>query len=141
MPQATHEIQVRVRYAETDPMGYVHHSHYFTYFEMGRTEFLRAQGWRYRDFEERGFFMVAVKVSCRFHKPARYDDLLTLRTIITRMTPARIEHRYELYRGQELLTEAESTLACVDSEGRLQAIPEEFRREEGPEATVDRKAT
>lgn len=130
MPASTHEIPIRVRYAETDPMGYVHHSRYFTYFEMGRTELLRASGWRYRDFEERGFFMVVAKIACRFHKPARYDDLLTLRTTVTRTTLARIEHRYELLRDGELLTEAESTLACVDSDGRLQAIPEEFRARE-----------
>lgn len=120
------EIQIRVRYAEADPMGYLHHAHYFTYFEMGRTELLRAQGWSYRDIEARGQFIVVVKLSCRFHRPARYDDLLTLRTWVTRVTRARIEHRYELWRDGTLLTEAESTLACVDRDGQLQPIPEEF---------------
>lgn len=123
----THEIQIRVRYAETDPMGYLHHSHYFTYFEMGRTELLRAKGFRYRDLEERGYLMVVAKISSRFRKPARYDDLLTLRTTVTRVTRARIDHRYELLRDGELLTEAESTLACVDREGNLQAIPAELQ--------------
>jgi acyl-CoA thioester hydrolase len=123
----THEIPIRVRYVETDPMGYLHHSHYFTYFEMGRTELLRAMGYRYRDLEERGYFMVVAKIACRFRKPARYDDLLTLRTTVARVTRARIDHRYELLRDGELLTDAESTLACVDREGNLQAIPEELR--------------
>jgi acyl-CoA thioester hydrolase len=123
----THEIPIRVRYVETDPMGYLHHSHYFTYFEMGRTELLRAMGYRYRDLEERGYFMVVAKIACRFRKPARYDDLLTLRTTVARVTRARIDHRYELLRDGELLTDAESTLACVDRNGNLQAIPEELR--------------
>lgn len=123
----THEIEIRVRYTETDPMGYLHHSHYFTYFEMGRTELLRAMGFRYRNLEERGYFMVVVKIASRFRRPARYDDLLTLRTTVTRTTLARIDYRYELLREGELLTEAESTLACVDRDGNLRAIPEELR--------------
>ena len=122
------EIQIRVRYAEADPMGYLHHAHYFTYFEMGRTELLREQGWSYREIEASGLFIVVVKISCRFHSPARYDELLTLRTRLTRVTRARIEHRYELWRDETLLTEAESTLACVDRDGRLQPIPEELLR-------------
>lgn len=122
----TGEIEVRVRYVEADPMGYLHHSHYFSYFELGRTELLRAQGRSYREIEAGGLFIVVVKLSCRFHKPARYDDLLRLRTTLTRVTRARIEHRYELYRDGVLLTEAESTLACVDREGRVQPVPEGF---------------
>jgi acyl-CoA thioester hydrolase len=124
------EIQIRVRYAETDPMGCLHHSHYFTYFEIGRTELLRSQGWTYREIEERGNFIVVVKISCRFRQPARYDDLLTLQTWLKRVTRARIEHRYELWRDDTLLAEAESTLACVDREGRLQLIPEEMTTED-----------
>jgi len=120
------EIEIRVRYAETDPMGYLHHAHYFTYFEMGRTELLRSQGWTYREIEARGQFIVVVKISCRFRQPARYDDLLTLRTRLSRVTRARIEHQYELWRGDTLLTEAESTLACVDRHGSLQPIPDEI---------------
>lgn len=120
------EIEIRVRYVETDPMGLLHHAHYFTYFEMGRTELLRSQGWSYREIEQRGYFMVVVKIACRFRRPARYDDVLTLRTRVTRATRARIEHRYELWRGGTLLAEAESTLACIDREGKLQLIPEEM---------------
>jgi acyl-CoA thioester hydrolase len=120
------EIEIRVRYVETDPMGFLHHAHYFTYFEMGRTELLRSQGWSYREIEERGYFIVVVKIACRFRQPARYDDVLTLRTWLKRVTRARIEHHYELWCGESLLAEAESTLACVDREGKLQLIPEEL---------------
>lgn len=120
----SHETQIRVRYAETDAMGYLHHSNYLTYFEIGRTELFRAGGGSYRAVEEGGLFLVVVKIDVRFKRPARYDDLLTLKTEITRITPARIEHAYELFREDELLTTGTSTLACVNAEGRASALPD-----------------
>jgi len=125
----THELSIRVRYAETDQMAYLHHANYIVYFEMGRTELLRARGLSYRELEDQGVLLVVVKLSCRYRKPARYDDLLTLRTTLGRTTHVRIEHRYELFRGDTLLAEGESTLACVDREGKLQALPEILRGE------------
>ena len=122
------EVEIRVRYEETDPMGYLHHSNYFTYFEIGRTELLRQQGLSYRDIELRGQFIVVAKIQCKFSRPARYDDLLTLRTRLTRVTRARIEHHYELFCGDILLAESDSTLACVDRKGQIQPVPEEFSR-------------
>jgi acyl-CoA thioester hydrolase len=118
-----HEIEIRVRYQETDAMGVLHHANYLTYFEMGRTELLRANGFDYRKIEEGGLFMVIVEVSCRYRRPARYDDVLRLKTSTVRVTPARIEHSYALERGQDLLAEGRSTLACVDREGNLQRVP------------------
>ncbi len=123
---AEHEIQIRVRYNETDPMGYLHHGNYFAYFEMGRTELLRSQGGNYRQMEAAGLFMVVVSIECKYRKSARYDDLLTLKTRIARVTPAKLEHDYQIYRDGELLTEARSVLACVDSSGSVQRIPEAF---------------
>jgi acyl-CoA thioester hydrolase len=120
----TGEIQIRVRYAETDRMGLLHHANYLVYFEQGRTELLRQMGRSYRDVEDQGFFLVLAKVEVKYRLPARYDDLLTLRTTVTRTTPVRIEHRYELRRDGQLLAEGASTLACVDRDGRLQALPE-----------------
>ncbi len=122
-----HEIQLRVRYNETDPMGFVHHAHYLTYFEIGRTELLRASGGNYRQMEEDGLLVVVVKVECRYHRPARYDDLLTLRTVIARVTAAKIEHHYLLRRGDELLVEARVTLAIVNREGQVQRVPDEWQ--------------
>jgi acyl-CoA thioester hydrolase len=119
-----HELQIRVRYSETDAMGLLHHANYFAYFEMGRTELLRANGVNYRDMEAAGLLMVVVKVSCRYRRPTRYDDLVTLRTTVVRATAARVEHRYALLRDGELLAEGESTLACVDAQGNLQRVPE-----------------
>jgi len=118
------EITIRVRYAETDRMGLLHHANYLVYFEQGRTELLRDRGKTYRDLEDQGYLLVLVKVEVRYRQPARYDDLLTLRTTVTRVTPVRIEHRYEVRRDGQLLADGSSTLACVDRDGRLQAMPE-----------------
>lgn len=122
----THELPIRVRYAETDQMGVVHHSNYFVYFEMGRTEMLRSTGLDYRSIESRGFYLVIAKISCSFKSPARYDDELVLRTTLRRVTPVRIEHHYALLRQGQILAEGESTLACVDEHGTLQALPPEL---------------
>lgn len=121
------DIEFRVRYAETDQMGFVHHANYLVYFEMGRVELLRARGLSYRDLEAQGYLLVVVKASVRYHRPARYDDLLWLRTTVARVTAARIDHTYKLFRGDELLAEGETTLACVDREGRIQRIPDILR--------------
>ncbi len=120
----SHETEIRVRYAETDAMGFLHHSNYLTYFEIGRTELFRSGGGSYRAVEEGGLFLVVVKVNIHYRRPARYDDLLRLKTTITRITPARIEHEYELFCGDELLTTGNSTLACVDETGRATALPD-----------------
>jgi acyl-CoA thioester hydrolase len=117
------EITIRVRYAETDRMGLLHHANYLVYFEQGRTELLRAQGLSYRDMEDQGFLLVLTKVQVRYKSPARYDDLLTLRTIVTRTTLVKIEHRYELLRDGLLLSDGETTLGCVDRGGKIQPLP------------------
>ncbi|MFL5331431.1 MAG: acyl-CoA thioesterase [Gemmataceae bacterium] len=123
------EIRVRVRYAETDRMGLLHHANYLVYFEMGRTELLRPLGQSYLEMEEAGFFLVLHKVEVKYRKPARYDDLLTLKTKVSRITPVRIEHEYHLYRDQDLLATGATTLACVDRTGKLQPLPEWIVRE------------
>ncbi len=125
-----HEIELRVRYQETDPMGFLHHANYFAYFEIGRTELLRASGGNYRQMEEKGLLVVVVKAECRFRRPARYDDLLRLRTTIVRVTLAKIEHQYELFRGDECLAVGHVTLAVVDRTGRVQPVPEEWMVQE-----------
>lgn len=125
-----HEIEIRVRYQETDAMGVLHHASYFTYFEIGRTEQLRAEGHCYRDVEATGVYMVVVKIAARYQRPARYDDVLRLRTRTQRVTAVKIEHAYELYRGEELIATGESTLACVDREGRVVRVPAWLRTED-----------
>ena len=124
------EIQVRVRYAETDRMGLLHHANYLVYFEQGRTELLRAKGITYREMEDRGFFLVLSRVEVRYRAPAHYDEVLTVRTSVDRVTPVRIDHRYEVLRDGTLIAEGSSTLACVDRDGRLQALPDWLRQTE-----------
>ncbi|MBX9789993.1 MAG: acyl-CoA thioesterase [Pirellulales bacterium] len=118
-----HDIEFRVRYQETDAMGFVHHANYLTWFEMGRVELLRAGGGNYRQMEEDGLYLVVVRIECRYRKPARYDDVLRLRTRLARVATAKIEHDYELYRGEELLAEAHTVMGCVDSRGTIQRLP------------------
>jgi acyl-CoA thioester hydrolase len=123
----SHEITFRVRYAETDRMGLLHHANYIVYFEMGRTELLRHRGISYRDIEDSGHLLVVVEVGCKFKRPAYYDDLLTLRTTVDRVTHVKVVHRYEVFRDGLLLAEGHSTLACVDREGKPQALPPALR--------------
>ena len=119
-------IQIRVRYAECDPMGVLHHAKHPEYLEMGRTELLRQSGLNYRDMEAAGAFLVVARLELRYRSPARYDDLLTLRTTLRRMTRTRIEHDYEITRDGRLVCQASTTLACVDRQGRVQPLPDEL---------------
>ncbi|MCS6853062.1 MAG: acyl-CoA thioesterase [Gemmataceae bacterium] len=123
----TGEITIRVRYAETDRMGLLHHANYLVYFEQGRTELLRQRGISYKELEDQGHLLVLTRVEVRYRRPARYDDLLTLRTTVVRATAVRIDHRYELFRDGELLAEGTSTIACVDRAGRVQPLPDVLR--------------
>lgn len=120
-------ITIRVRYPEVDAMGYLHHSRFFQYFEMGRVELLRSCGFSYAELERQGIFFVVVKVECRYKAPARYDEELSLTTRVVKQTHVRIDHAYELRRGEALLAEAATTIACVGRDGQLQPIPEALR--------------
>jgi acyl-CoA thioester hydrolase len=119
------EVQIRVRYAETDRMGLLHHANYLVYFEQARTDLLRTLGATYKDMEDQGYFLVVSKIEVRYKSPAHYDDLLTVRTTVTRTSPVRLEHKYEVFReGGVRVAEGASTLACVDTDGKLRHMPE-----------------
>jgi acyl-CoA thioester hydrolase len=122
----THTLPIRVRYIEVDAMGYLHHSRYLQYFEMGRIEALRAAGMSYADLERQGIFFVVVKAEVRYKTPARYDEELTLTTRVIRQTPVRFDHEYDLRRGQTLIAQGSTTIACVGRDGQLRAMPEEM---------------
>jgi acyl-CoA thioester hydrolase len=124
-----HTINFRVRYPEVDAMGFVHHSRYLQYFELGRVEMLRAAGVNYADLEQKGVYFVVTKAEIRFKAPAKYDEELTLITKLTRTTHVRFDHSYELKRGQIVLAEGHTTIACVDRSGQVIQIPEELRRD------------
>ncbi|HVS37629.1 MAG TPA: thioesterase family protein [Gemmataceae bacterium] len=128
---AAGEVVIRVRYAETDRMGLLHHANYLVYFELARTELLRSLGLTYKDMEDQGFLLVVTKVEVRFRRPARYDDLLTIRTTVVKTTMVRIDHHYEVLCDGQLLAEGSSTLACVDRSGRPQVLPEFLRERKG----------
>ena len=121
-------LDVRVRYAECDPMGVAHHTAYPVWFEMGRTELLRNGGLSYRDLERQGVMIAVVKLSVQYKRPARYDDLLVLRTTISGSRRATIDHAYELRLDGRLITTASTTVVCLDSDGRPRPLPDALAR-------------
>lgn len=102
----TSETQLRVRYAETDQMGVVYHSHYFQYFEVARAESIRQLGFTYADMEKMGVIMPVIEVQCRYIRPAVYDDLLTIKLILKELP---LHHKIEFY--QEVYNEKTELLA------------------------------
>jgi acyl-CoA thioester hydrolase len=128
-----HTITIVPRYAETDKGGVVHHSVYPVWFEMGRTELLRANGIAYRDLEAAGVFFVVAELYIKYRRPAEYDDKLQLETTYTSVSPAKVEHSYRLTRCQDglLIAEGWSILACVDSQGKIQRVPEFMYPQQG----------
>lgn len=116
-------VRIRPRYNECDPMGVVHHAAYLPWLEMGRTELLREAGVTYAQLEAAGVFLVIAKIDVRYRRPARYDELLEVRTRVTAAGHVKIEHAYEVVRADDVLLVATSTLACVDGEGRVRELP------------------
>lgn len=116
-PMFTHDTQLRVRYGETDQMGYVYYGNYAMYFEVGRVEALRTLGFAYRKLEEEGIMLPVRSLNITYHAPAFYDDLITIRTAIAEMPTARIRFTYHIYNeAGALLTEAETVLVFVDKQ-------------------------
>jgi len=108
-------LQFRVRYGETDQMSYVYHGNYTNYFEMGRLEWLRKLGLSYKEMEKAGIILPVTSLNINYLKPAKYDDLLTLKTTLIKRPTVRIEFNYELYNEkEELLTTASTTLVFVN---------------------------
>jgi acyl-CoA thioester hydrolase len=120
-----HQIEVRVRYSETDQMGVVYHGNYIPYFEMGRVEWLRNKGVSYKSMEESGIALPIVSMSINYKKPARYDELLTVITKFKNQTSVKIEFVCEIRNEKkELLTTAHFILVFVDMKtGRPIAPP------------------
>jgi acyl-CoA thioester hydrolase len=111
------KIQFRVRYGETDQMGFAYYGNYAQYFEMGRTEWLRKLGITYKKMEETGIMLPVKNLNINYLKPAKYDDLLTLKTTLIKMPSAKIEFSYEVFNEEnELLTTANTTLVFVNME-------------------------
>jgi len=125
-----HQFTVRVRYAETDQMGVVYHGNYAQYFEMGRVEWLRNMGVSYKWMEENGIMLPVVSLNINYKKPARYDDLLRVKTIYKNQTSVKIEFDYEIYNeSNELLTIGSSILVFVDMKTGRPTLPPEYINE------------
>lgn len=125
----TQEIHIRVRYAETDQMGYVYYGNYATYYEVARVESLRNLGFSYKLLEEQGIMMPVVENKSKFIRPAKYDDLLTIKVVVDEMPANRITFKYEIYNEREkLINLGETILAFVNMKnGRSCDAPDSIK--------------
>ena len=115
---------LRVRYAETDVMGVVYYANYLVWFEIGRTDWLRQTGQSYRDMEAEGTQLPVIEAACAYRRPARYDDVVEIRTRATRLTPVRVRFDYEVVGpGGDLLAEGRTIHAAITPDGKPRRLP------------------
>ena len=125
-----HETEIRVRYAETDKMGIVHHSNYLIWFEAGRSELCRARGFSYKEMEEQdSALMVVAETYCRYKSPAYYEDVLVVRTQVAEVRSRSIRFIYEIVRESDdtLLAEGETLHLVTDENKKVKLIPESYK--------------
>ena len=129
MKGANSVSRLRVRYAETDQMGVVHHRNYFVWFEVARTDLLRQFGWTYREMEEAGFRLPVIEANCTYMRPARYDDEIDVRATVRLASPVRLEFTYEVVLAKDGSTAAVGTTqhASLTPEGRPCRLPARIR--------------
>ncbi|MBK7643151.1 MAG: acyl-CoA thioesterase [Planctomycetes bacterium] len=132
MPPPRHEHRLRVRYAETDQMGVVHHANYLLYLEESRTALMAARGSSYAEFERSGWALPVRKAELRFRSPARYEDELVVRTWVAKLGPASVTFASEVWRDsdQTLVASGSIELACIDLRStprKLAMLPESLR--------------
>lgn len=122
------ETRLRVRYAETDQMGVVYHSNYIIWMEVGRVELLRALGYTYREMEQDGLHLPVAEVKCRYKAPAKYDDMIVIRTRMLNLRGFLIHFGYEILRDQDntLLAEGESVHLVVGPDMQRCSLPEKY---------------
>jgi acyl-CoA thioester hydrolase len=119
MSLPVHAVQVRVRYSETDQMGIAYHANYLVWFEVARAAFCEALGVSYKQWEERGILLPAVEVRCRYKRPARYDDVITVECGLKDLLPHSVTFSYRVLLDQTLLAEGTTKHGICDGEGRL----------------------
>lgn len=123
-----HETEIRVRYAETDKMGIVHHSNYLIWFEAGRSGLCRARGFSYKEMEdEDNALMVVAETYCRYKSPAFYEDVLRVRTQVAEVRSRSIRFIYEIVRDDTLLAEGETLHLVTDENKKVKLIPEHYK--------------
>jgi len=127
---AAGRTRLRVRYPETDPMGVVHHTHYFVWFEVGRTELMRERGRSYAAMENDGVFMPVVEAECRYVAPARYDDEIEVETTVASISRIRVEFHYAARRMPDLtlLATGRTVHVATDGTGSPRRMSEEYAR-------------
>ena len=127
-----YETEVRVRYAETDQMGIVHHANYLVWFEVGRSELCRQKGFSYKEMEEDGFAPRRRRNLCRYKSPAFYEDVLTIRTKVGEIRSRSIRFIYEVYRGSDdtLLAEGETLHFVTDKDKKVRVAAARSIRDE-----------
>lgn len=123
-----HSTKIRVRYADTDQMGYVYYGNYAEFYEVGRVEMLRSLGLTYKAMEDSGIIMPVTELKCKYIKPAFYDDEITVKVIMEKMPSVRIHFRYELSNEKhELINLGETTLVFISQENKRPCpAPEDF---------------
>lgn len=123
-------IELRVRYPEVDRMGVVHHTHYLTWFEMGRTELMRELGCPYGDMEKAGVFMPVIEAFCKYFSPVRYDEVVQVETRLKEVTRSRVFFEYRLRRAAQetKLAEGHTVHAAANGNGRAIRLPETYRQ-------------
>jgi acyl-CoA thioester hydrolase len=119
--------QVRVIFGDTDQMGIVYYANYLRYFESARAALLRARGFSARALIEQGVMFPVTEASCRYRRPARFEDLLDVHTAIVQMGHVRVRFEYSVRRDDELVAEGHTVHACLDPSGRPRRIPAELR--------------
>lgn len=122
----THSSKIRVRYADTDQMGYMYYGNYAAFYEVGRVEMLRSLGMTYKSMEDSGIIMPVTELKCKYIKPALYDEEITVKVIVETMPSVRINFKYELYNEkEELINLGETTLVFIDKEKNRPCLPSE----------------
>jgi acyl-CoA thioester hydrolase len=119
-----HSTKLRVRYGETDQMGYMYYGNYAEFYEVGRVEMLRSLGLTYSGFEESGIKMPVLELKCKYLKPALYDEEITIKVIMDKMPGIRIHFRYELFNEkEELINLGETLLVFVSMQTNRPCLP------------------
>ena len=123
----THSTKIRVRYAETDQMGYMYYGNYAQFYEVGRVEMLRSMGMTYRSMEDDGIMMPVLEMKTKYLKPALYDEEITVKVIMEKMPSVRIHFKYELFNeAQELINIGETTLVFIDIQKNKPCLPSAY---------------
>lgn len=121
------ETSIRISYADTDQMGMVYYANYLVYFERGRTEWLREHGLTYRQMEEKGMYFPVIESICKYHSPARYDDIISVQTTVADLGAASVTFGYEIRCGDRLIATGSTKHPLVNREFRPVRIPADIR--------------